>query len=180
MTNEALQKLRYPIGKYRPIIEYTSTERAADIQALKDLPSQLQEATKNMDDQQLDTPYRVDGWSTRQIVHHFADSHMNSFIRFKLALTEDTPTIKPYMEALWAENPDANLPLEPSLGIISGVHTRLTHLLEQIAMSDRKREVLHPEAGRKMSIDYMTGMYAWHSKHHLTQILELKDRKGWQ
>ncbi len=130
------EDLRYPVGRFRPPTENTRAVRAAHIETLRLLPERLQSAVAGLSDAQLDTPYRDGGWTVRQVVHHFADSHANSYIRFKLALTEDWPTIKPYDEAAWARLPDSSQPIEPSLVFIAGLHRRLVALLESMPEED--------------------------------------------
>jgi hypothetical protein len=139
----------------------------------------LRRAVNGLSDNQLDTPYRPDGWTVRQVVHHVADSHMNSFIRFRLALTEENPTIKPYAEGLWAELPDAKGPLvEASLCLVDCLHQRWTALLRTLSPEQWTRTFRHPESG-VMSLDKALGIYAWHSRHHVAHINNLRARMGW-
>jgi len=119
------------------------------------------------------------GWTSRQIIHHLADSHMNSFIRFKLALNEDNPTIKPYNQDAWANNQDSKSPINSSLAILDGVHQRLVDVLTHMSEADYNRTLHHPEMSRELTLDFMAGLYAWHSKHHAMQIVQLKERQGW-
>jgi exoribonuclease II len=129
-------------------------------------------------DRQIDTPYREGGWTVRQLVHHVADSHMNSFIRFRLALTESNPTIKPYNEALWADIADAKEPVEVSLKLIDSLHRRMDVMLRAFNVADWQRTLVHPENG-VLTLDQMLGVYAWHSRHHVAHITELRKRMGW-
>jgi len=179
MDKDQLDKLRYPTGKFKLPEICDETFRKQCITALKELPDLIFETTKGLSEEQLDTPYRQDGWNSKQIVHHLADSHMNSFIRFKLALNEDNPTIKPYEEAEWAKGPDYQIPISSSLGIIEGVHRRLVALMEHMDAKDFERTLFHPEKSRELTLDFMAGLYAWHGRHHATQISQLKERKSW-
>lgn len=174
--------LRYPIGKFSPPAAGTPAERAAiraaSIEVLRRLPERLRAAVKGLSDEQLDTPYRDGGWTVRQVVHHFADSHANSYIRFKLALTEDWPTIKPYDEAAWAQMPDSKMPIEPSLEFVAGVHARLVAALEAMSDADFERGFNHPERGR-VTLATNLAIYDWHSHHHVAHITRLRERMGW-
>lgn len=171
---------RYPIGEFEPKGEpLTSDERAALAERVTALPSDLDAAVEGLDEEQLDTPYRVGGWSPRQIVHHLADSHMNAFVRFKLGLTEERPTIKPYDQDAWTMLSDVErVPVAASLGIVHGLHARWARLLEGMADADFRRKLVHPEIG-EIDLDYLLQMYAWHGHHHTTQIRELRTRMGW-
>jgi hypothetical protein len=177
-----LDDLRYPVGKFSPPVEGTPAERAAgrasSIETLRRLPERLRAAVNGLNDTQLDTPYRDGGWTVRQVVHHFADSHANSYIRFKLALTEDWPTIKPYDEAAWARLHDSRMPVEPSLEFVAGIHARLVGLLESMTDADFERGFDHPERGR-MTLATNLELYDWHSRHHLAHITNLRRRMGW-
>lgn len=179
MTEQELHDLKYPVGKFTEPENYTDSSRASDLEAIRNLPTKLREAVEGLDDTMLDVPYRVGAWCTRQIVHHLADSHMNSFIRFKLALTEDNPTIKPYDQDAWAKGTDAKLPIEHSLAILDGVHARLANVMENMSAEDYSRTLHHPEWERDLPLDMMGALYGWHSVHHLTQITELRKRRGW-
>lgn len=169
------QDPRFPIGKFDPNAAGT---REDSIQAIKDLPVNLANAVNGLDDEQLDTPYREGGWTLRQTVHHVADSHINSLCRFKLALTEENPTIRPYYEARWAELTDSSLPVDISLKIIEGIHSRWAALLESMSDEDFTRRLQHPESG-EWALENMLAMYAWHSRHHTAHITRLRDRMGW-
>lgn len=172
------EDLRYPIGKFRPPTESTPAARAAEIETLRLLPERLRAAVAGLSDAQLDTPYRDGGWTVRQVVHHFADSHANSYVRFKLALTEDWPTIKPYDEAAWARLKDSSLPIEPSLVLITGLHQRFVGLLESMLAVDFERGFNHPERGR-VTLATNLAIYDWHSRHHVAHIANLRARQGW-
>jgi hypothetical protein len=176
MANE--EDPRYPIGKFRATAESTPEVRAAQIETLRLLPERLRAAVEGLNDAQLDTPYRDGGWTVRQVVHHFADSHANSYVRFKLGLTEDWPTIKPYDEAAWAALPDSGMAIEPSLIFIGGLHQRLVALLESMSEEDFERGFIHPERGR-VSLATNLAIYDWHSRHHTTHITNLRACKGW-
>lgn len=177
----ATQDLRYPVGKFqRPTQTLSPSERRAAIAAIAEAPSRLRQAVKGLDDTQLDTPYRPGGWTVRQVVHHVPDSHLNAYSRFKLALTEDTPTIKPYDEAKWAELDDGKSTLvEESLTLLEALHKRWVYLLERMTPSDFGRMLDHPEWEKPGSLDVMLALYAWHGKHHAAQITELRRREGW-
>src|SRR5687768_6236328 len=170
--------LRYPIGKFDTNIEVTPEVRRNFIQTIGDLPKKIREAVSDLSDEQLDTPYRPEGWTVRQLVHHVADSHLNSICRFKLALTEDVPTIRPYYEDRWAELADAQLPIEDSLKIIEGVHSRWAALLNSMSDEDFQRKLNHPESG-EWTLEKFLGLYDWHSKHHTAHITSLRQRNGW-
>ena len=172
--------LRYPIGKFDPSAPITEQSRTSAIWDLAQLPEKLRAAVNGLSDAQLDTPYRPDGWTVRQLVHHCADSHLNAFTRVRLALTEDNPTIKPYLEQRWAELSDSRtLAIEPSLQILDGVQARLVALLRSLEGAQFARTVVHPEHGRTMSIDVLTALYGWHSRHHVRHITALREREGW-
>ncbi len=179
MENTELEKLKYPAGRFKAPEAYTTSKRAENIASLKSLPSELRAATQNLTDEQLDIPYREGGWTIRQIVHHLADSHMNSFIRFKLALTEDNPTIKAYDQDAWAAGEDATFSIESSLQILDGLHTRLVTVLQHMTPEDYSRTLFHPEMKKKLPLDFMAALYGWHSRHHLTQIIKMKERQSW-
>jgi uncharacterized damage-inducible protein DinB len=167
---------RFPIGKY----ESTNfSDRATNVRTITELPAEIARAVSGLGDTQVDTPYREGGWTLRQTVHHVADSHANSLIRFKLALTEDEPpTIKPYYEDRWAELPDNKLPVEVSLKMIESIHERWTAVLNSMSNEDFGRKFVHPETG-EWTLDGALGLYAWHSKHHTAHITGLRDRMGW-
>lgn len=165
-----LEDLRYPIGRFVAPAGSSPEIRALQIQTLRELPELLRHIVEPLSDAQLDTPYRDDGWTVRQVVHHIADSHANSLIRFKLALTEDWPTIKPYDEAAWANLADSRaLPIEPSLAIIHGLHARWVALLEAMQEEDFHKGFIHPERGRQ-DLATALAIYDWHSRHHTEHI----------
>jgi uncharacterized damage-inducible protein DinB len=173
------EDLRFPIGEFEKISEVSAETRGRFIQTIEELPAKFREAVSGLSDEQLDTPYRPDGWTVRQLVHHLADSHINSFCRFKLGLSEDTPTIKPYFEAQWAETADAkNAPVELSLNIIEGVHARWALLLKSMTEADFARKINHPERG-VMSLDSLLALYDWHSRHHTAHVTNLRERNNW-
>jgi uncharacterized damage-inducible protein DinB len=173
-----LDELRYPIGPFRPPAATLPGIRAAQVGNLRLASQRLRAAVAGLSDAQLDTPYRAEGWTVRQVVHHLADSHANAFIRFKLALTEEWPTIKPYDEAAWAKLDDSRLPVEPSLVIFDGLHTRLVALLESMSDDDFRRGFHHPERG-PLSLTTTLAMYDWHARHHTAHITSLRSRMGW-
>jgi len=177
MTN--LDELRYPIGRFSAPPASTIASRSTQIETLRALPDRLRAAVKDLNDAQLDTPYREGGWTVRQLVHHIADSHANSYVRFKLALTEDWPTIKPYDEAAWAELADSRtLPIEPSLLLIQSLHERWVATVEAMREDDFRKGFTHPERGRQ-ELSTTLGLYDWHSRHHLAHITSLRTRQGW-
>jgi len=173
-----LDDLRYPIGQFIPPATFSADIRAAHIQTLRDLPAKLNDAVAGLSGAQLDTPYRESGWTARQVVHHVADSHANSYVRFKLALTEDWPTIKPYDEAAWANLGDSRMELAPSLAFISGLHARWAALLEGLSEADFRHGFNHPERGPQ-TLDVALALYAWHALHHTAHITHLRARMGW-
>jgi len=173
-----LEELRYPIGRFRPPAASTPGIRDAQIETLHLLPERLRAAVARLNDAQLDTPYRDGGWTVRQVVHHLADSHANSVIRFKLALTEDWPTVKPYDEAAWARLPDSRLPIDGSLVFIDALHSRWVALLESMSAEDFQRGFNHPEMGRQ-NLATSLALYEWHSRHHTAHITSLRARMGW-
>ncbi len=170
---------RYPIGHYQLVDNPTDAMRNEWIQHISDLPKNLRAAVSGLNASRLATPYRDGGWNVTQVVHHLADSHMNAFIRFKLALTEAKPTIKPYKENLWAEVIEARTaPVEASLKILEGLHERLIILLRSFKPEDFRITFIHPERG-EMNFDTYVQIYAWHSRHHVAHITELRKRMGW-
>ncbi len=172
------QDPRYPVGTFTPVAGNDAGVRRQSIADLSALPARMRAAVDGLTDAQLDTPYRDGGWTVRQVVHHVADSHMNGLVRVKLALTEDSPTIKPYKEALWAEQPDAKLPIELSLRIIDGLHARLDAIVAGMTEADYARTFVHPENGLT-PLSTWVQLYGWHSRHHVAHITELRRRKGW-
>jgi hypothetical protein len=181
VTTQAVSpELQYPIGKPPlPTAPLTEAERKQVIEAIAELPVRVRAAVAGLTHQQLDTPYRPSGWTVRQVVHHLADSHMNGFVRFKFAITENEPTIKPYTEAAWAETAEARTaPIDPSLHILDGIHERWTILLTSMKAADFARTFRHPERG-VMTLDTTVSLYAWHSNHHVAHIARLRERMGW-
>ena len=171
--------LRYPIGSFKAVMPVTHELRGAAIDALDGFPPRMREAVAALSEAQLNTPYRPEGWTVRQVVHHVADSHMNAFIRMKLTLTEDTPTIKPYDEKAWATLADMRLPIDVSLDLIAGIHTRWVAVISALSADQFSRSFIHPELGAEMTLDQLLQLYAWHSHHHLAHITELRRREGW-
>jgi len=175
-----IEKLKYPIGKFEKPSEYNPEILNEYIDIIDKLPQKLKYEVQNLSDEQLDTQYRPEGWTIRQVVNHFADSHMNSLIRFKLTLTEEKPTIKPYFEDRWAELSDSKfIPINSALKMIEGIHERLVFLLRLLTGKDWKKSFYHPETNREIGLDENLGIYAWHCRHHLAHITELKKRKNW-
>lgn len=172
------EDLRYPVGQFDKNIEVTPELRRAMIQTIADLPKKIAEAVEGLNEEQLETPYRPDGWTVRQTVHHVADSHINSLCRFKLAMTEENPTIRPYFEDRWAELADSKLPIDVSLKILEGIHLRWVVLLESLTDEDFRRPLVHPDNG-EFSVEQFLALYAWHSRHHTAHITRLRERRGW-
>ncbi len=171
--------LRFPIGKFARPAALTAKERTAAIARIAALPAALRAAVQGLGDAQLDTPYRPDGWTVRQVVHHMADSHINAYARTRMALTESTPTIKTYDEEPWAELWDArSLPVEVSLGLVEGLHERWVALLRHLEPEVFARTMVHPANG-PMTIDVQLALYAWHGEHHVAHVTALRNRNGW-
>lgn len=181
MKTESLNTdLRYPIGKFQAPQHLSAEERLAMIDILRDLPLALRMATNDLSEQQLLTPYRDGGWTVAQVVHHLADSHLNSYIRFKLTLTEENPVIKPYEEALWAELPEAkSSEIEVSLRLLESLHARFVLMLEAMKDDEWNRTFFHPASNRTMPLYVVLALYAWHSEHHLSHITQLRARNDW-
>lgn len=173
-----LENLKYPIGKFSPIT-FDETKKLRAIAQIKNFPSMLRNATKGLNKQQLDTPYRPKGWTVRQVVHHCADSHMNAYIRFKLALTEDQPNIRPYEEALWAEGAEYDMDIDISLMLLDAVHARWFAVLENMSDDDFQRTYYHPAAEITTPMSVNLQHYEWHCQHHLTHLTELVKREKW-
>lgn len=173
--------LRYPIGDFIPPTNSDAGVRNAHLQVLRLLPERLKAAVAGLTDSQLDTPYREGGWTVRQTIHHVADSHMNAYIRFKLALTEDWPTIKPYEEALWAELTDSRLPVEPSLDLLTALHLRWVTLIESMTDADFQKGYIRPgiQNDRREPLWQVLALYDWHSQHHTAHIANLRSRMDW-
>ncbi len=175
-----MQDLRYPIGAFQFPETVSPSERRSFIQQIADAPERLRKAVAGLDDRQLETPYRPGGWTVRQVVHHLADSHVNSYVRFKLAMTESEPQVKGYDETLWAELPDAkSSPVEVSLALLSSLHERWVIFLRALTDDECARGFIHSQLGR-VRVDQNTALYAWHGRHHVAHIEALKEREGWR
>src|SRR5229473_1555549 len=171
--------LRYPIGKFTYDGPPTPEKRQELLQHIEQAPGCLCAAVKDLSPQQLDTPYREGGWTVRQVVHHVPDSHLNAYVRFKLALTEDEPTIKPYAEDRWAQLADTQFtPVEVSLAMLDSLHNRWVRLLRSLKPEDWKKTLRHPELGL-VSLEKNLALYSWHGRHHVAHITELRKRRGW-
>jgi len=175
------QDLRYPIGKFSwGPSDPAAQERGRLIAEIAEAPAKLRAAVAGLNEPQFATPYRPGGWTVRQVVHHLPDSHLNSYVRFKLALTEDTPTIKPYFEDRWAALPDSQVtPVETSLALLESLHHRWVMLLRAMSDADFARKLCHPEYG-ELTLGKLLTMYAWHGKHHVAHITALRERMGWK
>jgi len=174
-----MDDLRYPVGKFEYDGPPSMEQRRAFLGDLVDAPANLRAAVKGLSEAQLDTPYRQGGWTVRQVVHHVPDSHMNSYVRFKLALTEDEPTIKPYAEDKWAELADTKAtPIEVSLTLLDSLHDRWVRLLRSLTPDDWKKTFLHPALG-PMTLEKTLALYAWHGRHHVAHITELRKQMSW-
>lgn len=170
---------RYPIGKFTYDPDVTGEKRRARIAEIRGAPRALRGAVDGLSDEQLDTPYREGGWTVRQLVHHVADSHLNAYQRFRLALTEEEPTIRPYDEKRWAELPDARrAPPELSLSLLDALHRRWVMLLGEMKVDDFPRTLRHPEHG-VLTLDRMLQLYAWHGRHHVAHVTRLRELAGW-
>ena len=169
---------RYPVGRFKRPEKVTSPKRMAAIVALAELPGNLKHAVEGLDREQLDTPYREGGWTVRQLVHHIADSHMNAFLRVRLALTEDWPTVTPYDEKAWAELHDSRAPANWSVALLENLHARWVMLLESLTDEQWARGMKHPENG-PMTVEIATLLYGWHSRHHVAHIARLREKNGW-
>jgi hypothetical protein len=171
--------LRYPIGKFTYEGLSTEEQKQKYINDIEQAPANLRAAVKGLSDQQLDTPYRPEGWTVRQVTHHVPDSHLNAYVRFKLALTEDAPTIKPYAEDLWAQLADTQTtPVEVSLTLLDSLHTRWVRLLRSLKVEDWRRTFRHPQLG-EVSLEKNLVLYAWHGRHHVAHITGLRERNSW-
>jgi hypothetical protein len=170
---------RYPVGRFAVDSSVTAEKRHAWIRQIAETPAALRAAVAGLSDRQLDTPYRPGGWTARQVLHHVPDSHLNAYCRFKLALTEHNPTIKPYDEAAWANVADtARTPPEVSLSLLDALHHRWVILLESLNARDFERPLFHPDNGA-ITLDWLLQLYAWHGRHHTAHITELRKQKGW-
>jgi hypothetical protein len=171
--------LRYPIGKFTYDGPPTEEQKKKFLNDIEQAPTHLRSVLKGLSETQLNTPYRPDGWTVRQVAHHVPDSHLNAYLRFKLALTEDEPTIKPYAEDRWAQLPDTqSTPVEVSLALLDSLHDRWVRLLRSLKPEDWKRTFRHPELG-VVSLEKNLALYAWHGRHHAAHITSLRERSGW-
>jgi DinB superfamily len=171
--------LRYPIGKFHFVGPLSEDEKQKCLSDIEHAPTNLRAAVKGLSAQQLDTPYRPEGWTVRQVTHHVPDSHLNAYIRYKLALTEDEPTIKPYAEDRWAQLSDTQTtPVEVSLTLLDSLHTRWTQLLRSLKPEDWKRTFRHPDMGL-ITLEKNLALYSWHSRHHVAHITALRERNNW-
>lgn len=172
--------LRFPIGKFHYDGPFTDAQKQEALNNIEQTPAKLRAAVKGLSEAQLDTPYRPDGWTVRQVVHHVPDSHLNSYVRCKLALTENEPTIKPYAEDRWAELADTKAtPIDVSLTLLDSLHNRWMRLLRSLGPEDWKRTFRHPELG-PMTLEKNLALYSWHGRHHVAHITRLREREGWQ
>lgn len=175
MKNSSLEKLRYPIGKFIAPEIYSSNYLTIKIAEIASFPERLKKEVVSLTEEQLDTPYRENGWTIRQVIHHCAESHMNCFIRIKWALTEDKPVIKFYHEDRWAELHDnLTMPIQPTLSFLEGLHFRLAYLMKSLSEDELQKSFIHPEHNATFQLKEIIGTYAWHGNHHLSQIIEFK------
>ena len=175
-----MSDLHYPIGRFEPVTSLAPAQRVTCIDQIAAAPDGLRRAVTGLDDRQLDTPYRPGGWTVRQVVHHVPDSHLNAYTRFKLACTEESPAIKTYEEARWAELPEARTaPIDVSLDLLTALHRRWVLFLRLLGPDDFARTVRHPEWGSP-TVDFLLAQYAWHGRHHTAHITALRDRMGWK
>ena len=173
------QDPRYPTGKYEAQ-PFSAEQKEIWLNDIRHLPELLEHSILNLDAAQLDTPYREGGWTVKQLVHHVADSHMNAYIRFKLGITEDNPTLKPYEEKLWAELDDVKkLPINISLTLLHALHARWYEAIKNLPDESWQRTLYHPEHKKTFTLWHFLGMYAWHGKHHVAHITSLREREGW-
>jgi uncharacterized damage-inducible protein DinB len=175
-----MSDLRYPIGPFGVEGEITAARRDGWLNEIAEAPALLRSAVHGLSEAQFDTPYREGGWTVRQVVHHVPDSHLNAYLRFKLALTEENPTIRPYAEARWAELPDtAGTQVGVSLMLLEALHRRWIVLLRAMREADWSRTYVHPEHQNPFTLDRALALYAWHGRHHVAHITTLRDRLGW-
>ena len=168
MNND--EALRYPVGKFEPKELYTSADITAAIEAIEQLPKKLDDLVKGFSAKQLDTPYRMEGWTARQVLHHLADSHMNAYIRFKWTMTEETPTIKAYEEKAWALTPEVKGDPALSIALLKALHAKWVVLLRALTADDLKKQFLHPDTKKHVALDRLVSTYAWHGEHHLGHL----------
>lgn len=171
---------RYPIGTFKAKESYSIEEIANLINDIEALPTKIEEAIENMNDAQLDTPYREGGWTVRQVVHHLPDSHMNAYVRMKWTITEDQPRIKAYDEKAWATTPETKLAPSISIDFLKSLHTKWAALMRGLSEGDLSRAFIHPDTNKSVKMDRMIGLYAWHGNHHLAHITTLKEKMGWK
>ena len=172
--------LRYPVGKFNWDAPINESDHALLIATIAETPGALRSAVAGLARDQLETPYRTGGWTVKQVVHHVPDSHLNAYTRFKLALTENEPTIKPYDEAAWAELADSRrVPIEVSLELLDALHLRWVTVLRSMDAADFQRGLVHPEKKGVVTLQQMLGLYAWHGRHHVAHITSLRKREGW-
>lgn len=174
-----MENLKYPIGQFKALENYSNEDLENYISIIESFPKRLKLELENLTAVQLDVPYRPDGWSVIQVVNHCADSHMNALIRVKVALTEETPIIKPYRQELWAELPDGSMPIHFSLNILEGVHARWVKILRSLDEKQWKRGFIHPEKGKELSLKEAAASYSWHCEHHLAHVTNLKKLMLW-
>jgi uncharacterized damage-inducible protein DinB len=172
--------LRYPVGRLEAEKALTPERRGELIEQIEEAPARLREAVAGLSPEQLDTPYRPGGWTVRQVIHHLPDSHLNAYVRCKLALTEDVPTVKTYEEARWAELPDSrSVPIAISLALLDALHRRWVALLRVLPAADFQKTFRHPDMGL-MTVDELLGVYSWHGRHHVAHVTALRERMGWR
>ena len=171
---------RYPIGPFERRDQLSDDERRTMLDNIAATPARMREAVAGLSDEQLDTPYREGGWTVRQVVHHVPDSHLNAYVRLKLALTENEPVIRPYDESMWAKLPDSrDTPVEVSLTLLESLHARWTTLFRSLKADDFKRTLRHPDHDGILTVDWLVAMYSWHGRHHVGHITSLRERMGW-
>ena len=173
-----LEDQRYPVGRFEHDTQSTPYKRSMWLTSIDALPGEMRDAVNGLSEEQIDTPYREGGWTVRQVVHHVADSHINAYVRLKLALTEDSPAIKAYDEKLWAELPDSRLSIEVSLALLDALHARWGVLLRSLKQASFERTWIHPEHGVR-TLDFLVQLYAWHSRHHVGHVRSLRERMRW-
>jgi uncharacterized damage-inducible protein DinB len=174
-----MEALQYPVGRFARPESFTADQRNAAIETIAALPANIRTAVRGLNAEQINTPYRPDGWTVREVVHHVADSHLNAYTRFKLGLTEDVPTVKPYNESAWAKLDDTRTtPIDVSLSLLDALHDRWSRVLRAMSPSEFARKIMHPENG-PMTLDQLLAMYDWHSRHHTAHITNLRSRNNW-
>lgn len=180
VDSKELEKLKYPIGRFQFVSNYSNKEGDQFLKKIEELPAKLRTLVNGWDEEKLNTPYRPDGWTVKQLLHHIPDSHMNSYVRFKWTLTEEKPIIKAYYEARWAEIIDSSeTPVSISLDLLENLHKRWMILMNNLTDDQWKRSFIHPESNREITLEELMPLYAWHSEHHFEHINQLKIRMGW-